>query len=69
MTSLPLQLARVTLIVVDGEAEVALAKQSRPLTKLAVTVPPPLTVAVTGFEVAVGVKVIDVVLDVHAVNV
>jgi hypothetical protein len=67
MKSLLRQFVRVTLIVL--EVELALLKQSKPFTKLAVTVPPPLTVAVTGFEETPGAKVIDVVLDVQAVNV
>ncbi len=67
MKSLLPQFVRVTLIVL--EIELALLKQSNPFTKLAVMVPSPLTVAVTGFEETPGAKVIDVVLDVQAVNV
>ncbi len=67
MTSLLWQLVRVALIV--AVEELALAKQSSPFTKLAVIVPPPLTVAVTGFEEAVGVNVIEVELDVQTVKV
>jgi hypothetical protein len=69
MTSLPLQFVRTTLIVVAGEELLALAEQSRPFTKLAVTVPPPLTVAVTGFAEPEGVKLIDAELEVQIVNV
>ena len=39
--------------------ELAAAKQSNPFTKFAVTMPPPRTVAVTGFEEADGENVID----------
>jgi len=63
-----LQFVKVTLIVLVLVAELALAEQSRPFTKLAVTVPPPLTVAVTGFEEGAE-NVIEVELDVQAVKV
>jgi len=69
MTSFALQLVSTTLIDVAGEELLALAEQSKPLTKFAVTVPPALTVAVTGFEEADGAKVIRVELEVQIVNV
>jgi hypothetical protein len=68
MTSLLLQFFTTTLTVVDGEAELALAKQSSPFTKFAVTVPPPLTVRIVVDDVILP-RVIDAVLDVQAVKV
>jgi hypothetical protein len=54
---------------VAGEELDALAEQSKPLTKFAVTVPPPLIVTVTGFAEGEGVKEIDAELVVQIVNV
>jgi hypothetical protein len=68
ITSLLLQFVKTTLTVVAGDWELALAKQSRPLTKLAVTVPPALTVSVV-LDDEILLKVIPVVLDVQAVKV
>jgi hypothetical protein len=68
ITSLLRQFAKTTLTVVAGDWELALAKQSRPLTKLAVTVPPALTVSIV-LDDEILLKVIPVVLDVQAVKV
>ncbi len=67
MTSLFWQFVRVTVIV--AVVELPVAKQSSPFTKFAVMAPPALTVAVTGFEVAEGEKVIDAELEVQIMKV
>lgn len=69
MTSLPWQAVVIVTVVEMLLVELAAAKQSNPLTKLAVTIPPPLTVAVTGFEEAEGENVIDAELVVQPVKV
>ena len=68
MMSLPWQGPTVTLVVREP-LELAPAKQSSPFTKLAVTIPPPLIVAVTGLEVAEGVNDIEGEFVVHPVKV
>ena len=59
---------KVTLVV-RLLVELAAAKQSSPFTKLAVTIPPPLTVAVTGFALADGENVIEAEFVVQETNV
>ena len=68
MTSLAWQFVTVTPVV-RAPVELAAAKQSNPLTKLAVTIPPPSTVAVTGLALADGENVMEAEFDVQEMKV